>query len=377
MDSSSQRPITIREIADLTGLSTATVSMALRDSPKISAPVRKIVREAAKKAGYRPNPLLAAHWQAVRARRPSCYQSTIAILNDQEQVSSWAGSPWGGEILRAFDARAKELGYLTEEFHVGKFSDDDRRESLVRVSKVMRARCISAYLIIYCGHPRIFLDCQKSFSEFAGVFVNAQFNIAVPGAKTSRAHLPFHRVNPDRYANMVLLLEKLRDFGYQRPGFWPSHWMEGITAGEAAAAFDFWIRLLPAANRLPIAVKEWQLDLPIASHRPAFLRWLTRAKPDVVLCENFEVRTWITESGLRIPKDIGLAHLSLGPLEAGWSGINPHRERIASAAADLLTAHLQRNERGTPPFPKEISIDGSWVSGKTTRMQTASPSSAS
>jgi len=49
--------ITIKDIARALGLSTSTVSRALRDSYEISAETRKLVLEYAEKLNYRPNPI--------------------------------------------------------------------------------------------------------------------------------------------------------------------------------------------------------------------------------------------------------------------------------------------------------------------------------
>src|ERR1700748_1697180 len=49
--------ITIKEIAKALGLSTSTVSRALRGSYEISAETKKLVLECAEKLNYRPNPI--------------------------------------------------------------------------------------------------------------------------------------------------------------------------------------------------------------------------------------------------------------------------------------------------------------------------------
>ncbi|MDI3321116.1 LacI family DNA-binding transcriptional regulator [Pinibacter soli] len=49
--------ITIKDIATALGLSTSTVSRALRDSHEISVETKKIVREYAEEHNYRPNPI--------------------------------------------------------------------------------------------------------------------------------------------------------------------------------------------------------------------------------------------------------------------------------------------------------------------------------
>ncbi len=62
----SRRP-TQRQIAEHLGLSPATVSLALRDSPMIAADTRALVREAMREAGYVPN-VVAASLRTGRSR---------------------------------------------------------------------------------------------------------------------------------------------------------------------------------------------------------------------------------------------------------------------------------------------------------------------
>lgn len=50
-------PVTIKDIAKALGLSTSTVSRALRDTHEISAATKKIVLAYAKEIGYQPNPI--------------------------------------------------------------------------------------------------------------------------------------------------------------------------------------------------------------------------------------------------------------------------------------------------------------------------------
>ncbi|WP_113653570.1 LacI family DNA-binding transcriptional regulator [Pedobacter namyangjuensis] len=50
-------PVTIKDIAKALGLSTSTVSRALRDTHEISAATKKVVLEYAKEIGYQPNPI--------------------------------------------------------------------------------------------------------------------------------------------------------------------------------------------------------------------------------------------------------------------------------------------------------------------------------
>ncbi|WP_018338252.1 LacI family DNA-binding transcriptional regulator [Butyricimonas synergistica] len=55
-----QKPITIKDIAEKLKISVSTVSRALKDNHEISAKTRKKVQDLAKQLGYRPNPLAVA-----------------------------------------------------------------------------------------------------------------------------------------------------------------------------------------------------------------------------------------------------------------------------------------------------------------------------
>ena len=52
--------VTLRDIAQAAGVHYSTVSIALRDHPRISAPVRRKIKAIAQRMGYTPDPALAA-----------------------------------------------------------------------------------------------------------------------------------------------------------------------------------------------------------------------------------------------------------------------------------------------------------------------------
>ena len=55
-----QKPVTIKDIAEKLKISVSTVSRALKDNHEISAKTRKKVQDLAKQLGYKPNPLAVA-----------------------------------------------------------------------------------------------------------------------------------------------------------------------------------------------------------------------------------------------------------------------------------------------------------------------------
>ena len=75
--------ITIKDIAKALGLSTSTVSRALRDSYEISAETRKLVLEYAERLNYRPNPIA----QSLKEKRSRSIGIVVCeIAKDRKSV---------------------------------------------------------------------------------------------------------------------------------------------------------------------------------------------------------------------------------------------------------------------------------------------------
>ena len=81
--------ITQKDIAIPANVSPMTVSLALRDSPRLSSETRRHVQEVAKENGYRPDPVLAA----LNAYRIGDYvhrfQGVIAWVTAFSTPSDW------------------------------------------------------------------------------------------------------------------------------------------------------------------------------------------------------------------------------------------------------------------------------------------------
>lgn len=364
--------ITIRQISAATGFSTATVSLALRNHPRISESTREVIKAKADAMGYRPNPIMTAHWTAMRMRQPLRFQSVIAVINDWELASKWRESLYNRSYLDDFRKRAEALGYVVEEFALAEEKPISRQEVPARLeilSKVFRARGIGAFAIFASAHSDLLWEARSHFSSQVVVLIGSDYinrNSQIPGMR----HVPYHRVGASRYSNMILLLDELLALGYRRPGYWANRWSELTAGGETLAAFNIYVQSLPEEDRIRVRWVDWQQVLKQEDLKTEFLEWLEKCQPDVVICGNLEIRSWIESTGRRIPEDIGLAHIDLSPYEVNWSGISQRHDRIAQSAVDVLTDHLNRNEPGPPEFTKETRIEGEWVQGGTTRSQT-------
>ena len=110
------KPPTLRSLARQLGISIATVSQALRDSPRSSAATRARVQRAARKAGYHVNPLLGSALSAVRRARHQQFQGTLALIDLKEEPRF---ALFRREIGVGAEARAQEVGFHTSLFELG------------------------------------------------------------------------------------------------------------------------------------------------------------------------------------------------------------------------------------------------------------------
>ena len=73
---------TIRDIGRKTGYHYSTVSLALRDHPRIPDSTKQIIRAAAEGLGYRPDPMLSALCAYRLTKRPPKEQTVIAWITN-------------------------------------------------------------------------------------------------------------------------------------------------------------------------------------------------------------------------------------------------------------------------------------------------------
>ena len=72
---------TMHQIAERAGVGKATVSLALRDDPRLRPETRQRIQRLAAEMGYRTNPTVANLMAQLRASRSSKYQAAIGLLN--------------------------------------------------------------------------------------------------------------------------------------------------------------------------------------------------------------------------------------------------------------------------------------------------------
>lgn len=345
---SRDKPVTIRDIAARAGVSAAAVSLALRNSPEVSEALHTRIQKLAQEMGYRPNPLVSAYQARVRSLNPVSRKATIAWINDTPQRDQWSKAHLSPLLEGARD-RVGQIGYDLDEIWLPESEKPAGENYATRYETILLARGIHAAILPLIGKSELPFHPWRHCA------------VVCIGQHHTDGRTPLHHeVTHDDYANIRLSVDSLRQAGCKRIGLAISNYVIEESNGYLAAGFWERVRHLPESAHIPMFLKE----ITDAYPRQA-AAWLKKHQPDAVIYAHPLVRRAVELAGLRVPEDIRMAHIHLAKDVEGWTGIDREWHSVGAAAVDLVSAHLTRNERGIPAYPKKMLVRGSWVEGET------------
>ena len=336
--------VTLQDLADSAGVHRSTVSLALRDHPRISLAVRQNVQALAKKMGYRVNPLVAALMQSRRTGRTARH-APIAYVTNYPTRYGWRPPHHDRpDYFPGAVARAKEFGYKLEHFWL-----NEPGMTPERFCNILVARGIHGLLIGRLPPGRHSLPLLWE-----------RFSCVALGLTLQQPAL--HRVAEDYYSGAREAMVQLSQRGYRRIGFVFSDADDSPRVGERWLGAHLQQQLgFASANRLPPFIFESDAD-----HARLFQTWFMQYKPDALLVTHaLPVVAWLKQIGVKVPSDIGLATLVNDHVELGHAGINCSAEKLGALAVEMLIGLLHRGERGQPTDPHEVLLSGEWGDGQT------------
>jgi LacI family transcriptional regulator len=136
---------TVTDVARAAGVSTATVTRALQDSPLVVPATRQRVVETAQRLGYSPNPTAR---DLRRGHRTAAVGLVTAGFTNMFQAGVAAGAE-------------RELRQAGLQLLIGSTDDDPRRES--DLARTMVDRRVSALIMMPDGQARDFLREDRTF----------------------------------------------------------------------------------------------------------------------------------------------------------------------------------------------------------------------
>ncbi|HYD85417.1 MAG TPA: LacI family DNA-binding transcriptional regulator [Opitutus sp.] len=332
---------TLQDIATLAGVGKATVSLALRNHPKISAATRARVQAAAEQLHYRPDPALAriaAHrWRS--REHPS--DLTLAFIT---MSHPWTHDEPLIDLRLGATAQADRLGYRLEHFRLDDFPGPEQ------LARVLFHRGIRGVIV-----GTIFRE------DFAQRF--PWENFVGMGCHIGYHQPPVNVVIPDFHHAVVRAWREAVNAGYRRIGLAMLRELEAVDLfDKVSAALFCQERLNPELNPIPLQ------HFPLEDHTE-FRAWMRQHQPDVVIGFNDVVHWWLREGNFRVPNEVAFISLDTqvnaereGPM---LSGMNPDYEYIGRTSVSQLDILLRTNQQGIPERPLTVHVPSVWVPGET------------
>lgn len=314
------------------GVDPSSVSMALRNHPRISVATRARLQALAKEMGYRQDALLSA---LSRHRSAPGSRSVIAWLDDYDTREELTHILFYHEVLEGVKTRAAELGFALKEFLLRAPG-----MSTGRLRTILHTRQIRGIVVAPLPRGRASIDMR--WEEFTSVMIGHSLQKPV-----------LHSVAPNQYRQMRMMLASIRALGYRRIGLYvdttfdvrcDNHWQAG-----------FWMDYhnLPARDRVPVLAYDG-----MENRDPARLAsWTEKYHPEVIIiCGN-------TEKAFPIPGNARVVYHTVFSSEPERAGINENGFLVGATAVEVLVGMLARNESGIPPHPQRVLIEGFWQPG--------------
>lgn len=322
----------LRDIAQALDVSLMTVSLALRNSPKVSSATRQKVRQTADKLGYRPDPELARLMTRLHSSTHSADRPPMAILDLSATRLPPGTANYCEDVRLGAMKRAEALGYLATCFHLLDYEGDLRR-----LLRVLHYRGIRGVLLLPPLSP-VELPVGLDWTPFS-----------VIAASYAITPLQFHRVVPHQFIDMCRLMRLLEGKGHKRIGAVFHQGFEERIHFHFTAAIKLHghdERILRVKNQEELSPRE------VAA-------WLDAARPDAIVCPfalKFYAAMPASARGPHGPELVSLSAAEHSPF-ACW---DERPAEIGSDAAVLLAGMMQHNETGVPDSPRTSMVHGAF-----------------
>ncbi|EIP98047.1 transcriptional regulator [Opitutaceae bacterium TAV1] len=337
--------VTMTTVAKRAEVSLMTVSLSLRDDPRIPPVTRQRIKQLAEQLGYRPDPAVSQFMNRLRHSRFS-EPAPVAWLTTHRTKSGWRENAAPVAFFDGATRRAKELGFRLEEFWLHETGMNENR-----MSDILLTRGIRGVLVAPLFEPGKIAGLQ--WDQLAAVACGS-YSLTEPN---------LHRACTHHAHAVKVAWEGLTRLGYRRIGLVIAQHHNRRTGGQWLASLLLQQHALPPGS--PDRVEP--LVAPDDEHGEAvneaeLMRWYRRQQPDAVI--SFKP-TWqcLVRNGVKIPKECGFVRID--EPDPDMACVDEHRPAVGAAAFDLVVEQLNNHQFGLPSEPKTVLIECSWHDGET------------
>lgn len=336
-----KRAPTITDLALNAKVSRFTVSLALRNSPRVAAATRLKVQTIAHQIGYKPNPTLAALMRSIRNKTRDERRTSLAMIVALDTLD-WKGRHrFIAEMRDGAEERADSLGYGFVCLTLPK-----SRDPVQRLQQIIESRGIDGLIIAPLNQSEKPLGLD--FSKHSYVAIGQTLT-----------EVPANRVEANTYHNMRIVLDAIRARGWRRPGAILHQRLNWAMENRLLGAYLGYVHSLPSENTVPpLLCRDEDMNAETV------LRWVRKNRVDAVIASRSQVVEWLGSAGYRVGKDIGFAHLDCPSDSVKIAGMDQRLREVGGMAVEMLGEQIQANQRGIPRIPKIVEIDGIWHEGE-------------
>jgi len=348
----SGKPVTLTDVGRACGLAPSTVSNALNGTGTTSERTRKLVREAARALGYRPNLHAATLARTSRrwAARTDVIPVAILYTGEEKFIKQWTDRSWLDE--NAFGP--KQFSFVLRNL--------DKAESPRKLSRQLYDR----------GVQGIVLSRMLREPDLRG-FDWSKFSVAQEGGRCL-PDWPFDQVRSSPANNLRALLRLALERGYRRPGCILYQHAETIDEdevrlGEALAFNALHIKERPVPPHAA-SFRDFESEERFVAHRSRLLAWYREHRPDCIVSFNTAPYYMFEYCEIDVTKEAGFLVNSLSqyePRNAFFSGFWFGRFDVARECLERLLFLVTRSRKGVPEQRRTIIVDPVFNEGATLR----------
>ena len=331
----------MQQIADAAGVSKSSVSLALRNDPRLAESTRAHIQKVAKDMGYCRNPIVDNLMSQLRSGSRSGFLANIALLNcaPYEDLNS---NHTFQRLKKGVCDHSEKLGYGVEEFWLQR--PDVRPQ---RIKQILDARGIKGLILV--GILKVEDVYGVNFNDLLSTFATSVIGTTLLDKSISCA-------TNDQYLTARRATHKVIEMGYKRPLLLMSKEVDTLLEEKFSSGYYSILRNIPTKDQLEA------IDLDF-SKIDSIVSRIRDIKPDVIITNNDDLYKLFKNASFKIPQELGLVHLDWHPKIEKWAGMRQNHRVVGRAGVDIVVGQLNRNEYGTQEHPLIVEVESTWVDG--------------
>jgi len=321
-------------IASAAECDVSTVSLALRNDPRISEAKRLRIQEIAQEMGYQPDHRVSRLMNHLRRGHYPSYFTTVALLVGYENPNQWKDMGSLKQLVQGFNDCADSLGVRVDVIWAA-----DPELSPKRLNQILRQRGIKGLIVTRL--PDNYPWEEFPWQEYCTLRQSEA--VFVPGMRTFRQN---------HILESLLSVKRIHELGYERPALF-------LSASHPRFMKERW-RMGYVHQTLSLYGKSGPIHEMTQEDTEATEQFLDEHQPDVMLGSTAGLLLNNTLLAYRTIHPTGRAALARTPEETYIAGVEESLRSLGSWSLTYLVDLIQHNRIGFPQNPETTIFDGTW-----------------